>query len=191
MSDIPQFVSAVAEHWQAPLTGGFLIAVLALYERKKGRPLPWSAFKWIAMLALAVAFYLAWHDEYVIATNATETNSLRKRTKSLADDVERFSSDRQDHHPPYPRGPEFTTAEQAKIKVQSERYDAETERLCLSKFGDRTRGIVQELKAKGVDVSSDNVEAVIEQGRCLAPDWLKAFRNLAYRVDAQDRLVVF
>jgi hypothetical protein len=47
------------------------------------------------------------------------------------------------------------------------------------------------LKAKGVDVSSDWFDAMVEQRRCLFSDRLKAFRDLAYHVDAQDRLVVF
>ena len=94
MSDIPQFILAVAEHGQYLLTGGVLIAALGLIERKRGRPVPWSAFKWIGMAALLVAFYMAWHDEHKLATKAAEVSTLRSQVVALIRDLRTFQAEK-------------------------------------------------------------------------------------------------
>jgi len=122
-------------------------------------------------------------------------NSLRRRTKKLADEVEWFSNDRDSHHPPHSNGVVTATGEQARINQESQRYDEESVHLCLAKFGDRFRGTVSELKAAGVDLSpgpeSGYFESLIEQHRCLEPWVVAKFRNLSYRIDALGKLIVF
>src|SRR2546421_677004 len=94
MSDIFRFIVDVAEHWQALLTGGVLMAILAIVERKNGKQLPWTAFRWIAVMALFVACYLAWHDQYKAAMNAAQASTLRSRSISLIRDLKVFQSER-------------------------------------------------------------------------------------------------
>jgi hypothetical protein len=118
-------------------------------------------------------------------------NSLRRRIKRLADEMEVFWQERQEHHPPYTNGDPKATGEQARINEASNKYDRETGPQCLSGFEDRTREIIEELKTKGVDVTSGFWEGMIEQHRCIGAFELKDFRALAYRVDAADKLVVF
>ena len=87
------------------------------------------------------------------------------------------------------------TGQQAETNRESTRYDIETETDCVVRFGDRTRGIIQELKAKGVDLGpgpdSGYFEAMIKQGRCLSEYQYGKFLDLAYRIDGQGKLVVF
>jgi len=122
-------------------------------------------------------------------------DSLRRRTLRLVQDVETFRDDRKSHHPPYTNNDNAAVGEQAEVNRESVRYDIETEGLCLARFEDRARGIVQELKAKGVDLSpgpqSGFFEAMVEQPRCLSEYQYKQFRDLAYHVDGADKLVVF
>jgi hypothetical protein len=123
------------------------------------------------------------------------TDSLRRRTVRLVDDVEAYWDDKREHQPPPGNGDIKATGQQAEINQRAERYAEETERSCRAKFGNRTRAIVQELKAKGVDLSpgpnSGYFESMVEQGRCLDPYRSQKFRELAYHVDGADRLVVF
>jgi len=125
------------------------------------------------------------------AARLESPNSLRRRIKRLADEMEAFWQERQEHHPPYANGDPKATGEQARINEASNKYDRETGPQCLSGFEDRTREIIEELKTKGVDVTSGFWEGMIEQHRCIGAFELKDFRALAYRVDAADKLVVF
>jgi hypothetical protein len=76
--DAGLFLFAVLAHWQALLTGGFVIAAVGLYERKK-RTLPWEAYAFIATMFGLYSVFAAWQDEHrnanaVIAEKATEVS---------------------------------------------------------------------------------------------------------------------
>jgi hypothetical protein len=58
-----EFVVAVARQWGALATGGFVVALIGVYERLNGRPIAGRPF-WIAiMISLVVAFFLVWRKE--------------------------------------------------------------------------------------------------------------------------------
>ena len=96
MSEIFQFAWAVLQHWQALLTGGLVIAALGAFERKKGKPLSWKAFRWIAIAALFAAFYMAWHDEHESAMKATGSSVLKLQVVTLIQDLKAFQAERSD-----------------------------------------------------------------------------------------------
>jgi hypothetical protein len=194
------FAVRVGAKWVTLLEGSagtVSLFVLQVFVLKKPISKTWYAV--ILFGFLLFACFQAWEEEYKrglrpdrdLQTLAEPQDSLRRRAKQLVEDVELFWKDRQGHHPPYTNGNPAATGVQAKTNQASVRYDEETESQCLVKFLDRTRGIVEELKAKGVDVSSGYFDALVQQRRCLDQSQLTQFLDLAYHVDATDRLVIF
>jgi hypothetical protein len=64
MRDILEFIVTVSRHWGRLMTGGFIVAVVGVYEHLTGRgifgwPL-WSAIT----VALFISFFLAWRDAH-------------------------------------------------------------------------------------------------------------------------------
>ena len=125
-------------------------------------------------------------------------NSLRRRIVALAAEVKNFVDERNATRPPYGDGKADATGEQKRINEEASRYEIETENGCASRFEDRTRGIIQELKAIGVYLGpgpdSGYFEAMLEQHRSLCENsgyQLAKFKDLAYFVDGRDKLVVF
>jgi hypothetical protein len=129
---------------------------------------------------------------------AEPKNSLRRRIIGLVAEVKNFLEERARNRPPYGNGKSDAIGEQKRINEESERYGTETNNACLSRFEDRTRVIIQELKAAGVDLGpgpeSGYFEAIVQQHRCIGEQdgWLLTkFRNLAYFVDGNGKFVVF
>ena len=56
------FVKAVVEQWATLMTGGVIVAALAVWERFR-RPVPRKLYAAIVISALIVAFYQTWADE--------------------------------------------------------------------------------------------------------------------------------
>ena len=63
-SELIEFWRAVVGYWGSLLTGGIVIALLWLYEHYKGQSVPWRAIAVIAGLALLVAVFLSWREQY-------------------------------------------------------------------------------------------------------------------------------
>jgi hypothetical protein len=61
-SSVLSFVTAVADHWVTLVTGGLIIAALAVWERVR-RQIPLKAYAVILVGAFFVACYQAWSDE--------------------------------------------------------------------------------------------------------------------------------
>jgi hypothetical protein len=62
------FLWLVLLKWQGYVTGGVLVAILAVAERKTGRQLPWAVFKWIfGVFFLLLSVFLVWRDQYTSA----------------------------------------------------------------------------------------------------------------------------
>jgi hypothetical protein len=129
-------------------------------------------------------------------------NSLRRRTMRLADEFFNFVRDRQEHHPPfaYPdsRDPN-PSAERLKAIAICQKYDTETSDKYNRLYCDRLVGIIREYQAQGVPVgflessaAQGNIQWVPPGGSWEGgpTDQLAQFRNLAYRVDAEDHLIV-
>jgi hypothetical protein len=65
MSEIGLFLWAVLAHWQSYVTGGFITAVLGIYERKTDKTIPWRLYVAIFLVTAGlVAMFYAWHDEH-------------------------------------------------------------------------------------------------------------------------------
>ena len=108
-----------------------------------------------------------------------------------------FFEDVNASHPPYGNGKEDAIGEQKRINNEAKRWWAERQIQCMDKFDIRTRGIVQELKAAGVDVGrgpdSPLLEDMVEGRRCigLEPMMMTKLRKLAWFLDAHGKLVTF
>src|SRR5438477_7842033 len=63
-TELWHFVTAVGGHWGSLLTGGVLIATIWLYEHRRGEAMSWRFAALLAALALVVAVFLAWRDQY-------------------------------------------------------------------------------------------------------------------------------
>ena len=119
-------------------------------------------------------------------------DSLRRRTKRLADDIELFLKSRQDGHPPYGDGHVDAVGEQGERNKISQAYDVETENLCLAQFRDRIFGVPREIAAKGIPVQYlDKLSAENGNLRCLYQPELDMLRGLSCLLDAGDRAVTF
>jgi len=131
------------------------------------------------------------------ALHTESVNSLRRRTLRLVDDLEAFW-DRQGSSP-------FTNpSTDDQRQKANEWYRRVTQAYVAAAFKERGLGIIREYKSKGINIG------FLERAGERTPDeggmWgayreqecspssqsdLCQFRSLAYRVDAQDNLVVF
>jgi hypothetical protein len=140
----------------------------------------------------------------VISKTAPEfvesNDSLRRRTLRLADEFYSFVRERQERHPPYGNLNDPNPSEETKKKLAlDKKYDQETQDQYNRLYQDRFIGIIREYQAKGVPVGWLENSARNGNLQWFPPgaDWeatpsdqLTAFRDLAYRVDAQDNLIV-
>ena len=123
-------------------------------------------------------------------------NSLRKRATQLANDIDQFWNERNDSHPPRSNGHADATGEQGEINKKSDVYDAETNRLCVQRFGTKIMGIPKEMNAKGLPTRYLHMFDVNNNLRCLyggdfPQSETQMLRDLAYRLDAYDNAVEF
>src|SRR5205085_4904844 len=65
MSDILTFLWAVANNWAGYSTGGLVVASIVLWFLWRDKPMPRKLALWLALLFLLMAFYKAWHDQYI------------------------------------------------------------------------------------------------------------------------------
>jgi hypothetical protein len=118
--------------------------------------------------------------------------SLRRRTVKLADELEKFNQDRWRNHPPNAANDPNATPEQKAVVRASQLYDQETLDTCKSRFKDRTIGIIEELKTRGLDIG--NMDKIVEAQGCLGlwgGDFIKPLRDLAYHLNADDTVEHF
>ena len=123
-------------------------------------------------------------------------DSLRRRTRQLAEDIDQFLAERNESHPPRSNGVPNATGEQAEINKKSEAYDGETNHLCLSRYETKILGIPKELYAKGLPTQWLHTFDVNNNLRCLyggnyPNSETQMLRDLSYRLDAHDMPVEF
>lgn len=133
---------------------------------------------------------------------AEDPASLRRRTMRVADEMYDYFRARAQDHPPYaypdPNNPNLSDERKEQIK-KCMTYDQQTGDYYSRHFKERLIGIIREYNAKGVrtgflEASAQQrplyiaVPGVIGEGSL--SDELSQFRDLAYRVDAYDNLVV-
>jgi hypothetical protein len=126
-------------------------------------------------------------------------DSLRRRAKKIADDIDEFWRETNASNIPRGNGREDATGEQAEINKRWLAYATQRERACLSRFGTQIVGIPKEMAAKGIPMNYLDKFQAGDNLRCLYPangafSWdseTEQLRSLSYRLDARDRLVTF
>lgn len=84
------FVGALLRSWWGYLTGGPVIAILWIYEHKRGRGISWKVSRWAIAAFLVVACFDVWRSEHIrgseaqrqAAAEAHEMESLRAQLSS-------------------------------------------------------------------------------------------------------------
>jgi hypothetical protein len=113
-------------------------------------------------------------------------NSLRRRIFRLADEITALYLERQKDAPQFPPQGAVTDEEPQKANQAFLRYNEQTNALCMAKFRDPLVGVVQEIKAKGLNTQlygySVDLEVLVRE-RCIGGAELDYFRSLAYRFD--------
>jgi len=129
------------------------------------------------------------------------SDSLRKRTMRAADELHEYLEKRAEGRPPdaWPNSnePDPSPERKAAIKL-SQSYAQETQDYYMKHFKDRLMGIVKEYESIGVPTRhlendfKQRVPGIAEAGSAWeGMDDLSRFRELAYRVDARNHLIVF
>jgi hypothetical protein len=103
-------------------------------------------------------------------------NSLRRRTVQLANDLDAFLAERSAKRP--------SNTEDAK------QFDQATINIYVDLYKSRTVGLLQELRARGLDVGLLDAPGAA-QSRFLIPDETRQLRDLAYRLDDKGNMVHF
>ena len=104
-------------------------------------------------------------------------DSLRKRTVRLANDLDAFLAERGARRP-------IGQSDDAK------QYDKATINLYVAEHKSRTMGILQELRAKGLDVGLLDAPGAAQQ-RFLLPDETQRLRDLAFHLDEHGGVIKF
>jgi len=128
-------------------------------------------------------------------------DSLRRRTNKTADDVYKYLSKRMEGRPPdaWPNSNDPNPSPERKQEIKrSQEYAQETQDYYMKHFRDRLVGIIKEYDSKGVPTRflendfKQRIPGIPEAGSVWeGMDELSRFRELAYRVDARDHLIVF
>jgi len=74
MNSVTLFLWEVVTHWSGLMTGGIVIALLAMYEHWRGQSLRWGLFLVIATCAFIASSYFAWNDEHEKRLGAEKVN---------------------------------------------------------------------------------------------------------------------
>jgi len=86
---ISEFVIAVLRQWGVLVTGGFVVALIGVYEHWSGRPIAGRLF-WIAIiLSLVVAFFSVWRKERLAVERLDAIISRQQRRKEVRDHLSR------------------------------------------------------------------------------------------------------
>ncbi len=129
-------------------------------------------------------------------------DSLRRRAKKLADDIDEFWEETYSSTIPRGNGRPDATGEQADVNRRWTDYLAQRERLCLSRFGAQIVGIPKEMASKGIPMSfldrfeSGNNLRCLYGGSMGGAPFLSGteteiLRVLSYRLDARGNPVQF
>ena len=129
------------------------------------------------------------------------SDSLRKRTMRAADELHEYLEKRAEGRPPdaWPNSNEPVPSPERKAAIKlSQSYAQETQDYYMKHFKDRLMGIVKEYESIGVPTRylendfKQRVPGIAEAGSAWeGMDDLSRFRELAYRVDARNHLIVF
>jgi hypothetical protein len=129
-------------------------------------------------------------------------DSLRRRAKKLADDIDEFWDEAYASTIPRTNGVPNATGEQAEVNKRWNDYIDGRMRLCLSRFGIQITGIPKEMAAKGISMfwldkfeRGNNLRCLYGGSQGSAPSLsgseTEILRALSYRLDARGNPVQF
>jgi hypothetical protein len=180
---------------------GFASGPYKLYRQDEQRLVDYGALK--TQVADLQQKNIVLNNQVQKLTPKTEaSNSLRRRTDQLANELQKYLNTRYQEHPPriYPDSSIPNPDEDRKKAIKkAQDYDQETQNYFLAHFQERMVGILKEYDAKGVRTGylipsagrgSLNISPVGFPYADDCSDDLVRFRELAYHVDAQDNLIV-
>jgi len=122
--------------------------------------------------------------QQVQATPVESPNSLRKRTMRLVNDLEVWSNKR------YASYPQPVGGDDATLQKRKTEFEIDLNHEYTAMFKERTIEIVKQFDAKGLDVG----QMLAEYGISVRPPVyteIQLLKNLAYRVDSNDKVVHF
>lgn len=64
LSDLSRWFFALLDKWQVLVTGGIITAALVGIQYWRGKNFSWRFYKWVLLLFVGVALFLAWRDQY-------------------------------------------------------------------------------------------------------------------------------
>lgn len=162
-------------------------------DKRQGRLL-------LLIVAVAMQGRVLWEAHSV----KEPSNSLRRRTMQLADEMEKYFVARENDpkRPPVaiPDSSNPNPSDEQKAAIERYRaYQQETWNYYFTHYKDRTVGIIKEYQAKGVKTAylesaasqrplAPAMAGSVVEGTCM--DELYQFRELAYHVDGEGNLVV-
>jgi hypothetical protein len=79
ISSAPSFVFAVLQVWQAYVTGGVLVAISSVWERWKGKTIPWRRYRLGVIGFLLVSFYFVWYDQRTLTDKEHQASAEAQR----------------------------------------------------------------------------------------------------------------
>jgi hypothetical protein len=79
MSKFWIFICAVLDRWAVLVTGGMVTAVLAVLQAWLQKPISWRFYRWVFMVFVAAACFLAWREEYDRAQRLVEEKAVLQR----------------------------------------------------------------------------------------------------------------
>jgi hypothetical protein len=85
-----EFVVAVLRQWGALVTGGFVVALIGVYEHASGRPIAGGLF-WIAVImSLLVAFFVVWRKERLTVERLSRGREVRDYLSRSLTAIDKF-----------------------------------------------------------------------------------------------------
>ena len=85
-----EFVVAVLRQWGVLVTGGFIVALIGLYEHATGRPIVGRLFWSTVIISLLVAFFLVWRKARLTVERLDAMISRQQRRKEVRDHLSRL-----------------------------------------------------------------------------------------------------
>lgn len=140
-------------------------------------------------------------DNYAALTQKEPYDSLRKRTVKVANEISDFLRGGFQSHPPYayPSSNDPNPSEERKAAIKkAQEYDQKTTDEYMRKYKDRAVGIINEYRAKGVQVGfleqsfGRGVPAWVQPGSLweeTPQNELGQFKELAFHVTAKDQMI--
>jgi hypothetical protein len=85
-----EFVVAVLRQWGALATGGFIVALIGVYEHASRRPIAGRLFWMAVIISLLVAFFLVWRKERLTVERLSRGREVRDHLSRSLTAIDKF-----------------------------------------------------------------------------------------------------